>query len=169
MVPPCSTPAGISPIQPSFTISDRNGMLMVSRSRDGEWMARVLEYMGFQSARGSQDKGGGTALRRMIGHIRAGYPGGLIADGSQGPPLVAQNGNSDPGPAIRGAPCAREHGCPAVLALSDLGSNGSCEAFWSCFPGFRFPPPGRSEVFFQRPGYNEEKPRELSQGTHKAM
>ncbi|MBP8645177.1 MAG: lysophospholipid acyltransferase family protein [Syntrophobacteraceae bacterium] len=75
-----------------YHFRDRNGMLMVSRSRDGEWMARVLEYMGFQSARGSRDKGGGTALRRMIGHIRAGYPGGLIADGSQGPPLIAQKG-----------------------------------------------------------------------------
>jgi len=75
-----------------YHFRDRNGMLMVSRSQDGEWIARVLEHMGFRSARGSPGKGGGTALRRMIGHIREGYPGGLIADGSQGPPLVAQKG-----------------------------------------------------------------------------
>ncbi|MGV8075539.1 MAG: lysophospholipid acyltransferase family protein [Syntrophobacteraceae bacterium] len=77
-----------------YHFRDRNGMLMVSRSRDGEFMANILKYFGFTVARGSPgvDKGGGTALKRMMGHTRKGYPAGLIADGSQGPPLIAQRG-----------------------------------------------------------------------------
>lgn len=70
----------------------RNGMLMVSRSRDGEWMARILKHLGYECARGSPGKGGGVALRQMIAHIRSGKPVGLIADGSQGPALQVQKG-----------------------------------------------------------------------------
>jgi hypothetical protein len=70
----------------------RNGMLMVSRSRDGEWIARILKHLGYECARGSPGKGGGVALRQMIAHIRSGKPVGLIADGSQGPALEAQKG-----------------------------------------------------------------------------
>jgi len=75
-----------------YYFRDRNGMLMVSRSRDGEWVARVLTSLGYHSARGSSGKGGGMALRHLIGHMRKGYSAGFIADGSQGPPLVAQEG-----------------------------------------------------------------------------
>ncbi len=75
-----------------YHFRNRNGMLMVSRSRDGEWIARVLSYLGFLTSRGSPGKGGGVALRRMVAHVRSGLPGGLIADGSQGPALVAQKG-----------------------------------------------------------------------------
>lgn len=75
-----------------YHFRDRNGMVMVSRSRDGEWIARVLQHLGYHSARGSPGKGGGTALRELIAHMKKGYSAGLIADGSQGPPLVAQKG-----------------------------------------------------------------------------
>jgi len=75
-----------------YHFRDRNGMVMVSRSRDGEWIARILGHLGYLSARGSHDKGGGMALRRLIGHTRKGYSTGLIADGSQGPARVAQSG-----------------------------------------------------------------------------
>lgn len=75
-----------------YHFRNRNGMLMVSRSRDGEWMARILKHLGYECARGSPGKGGGVALRQMIAHIRSGKPVGLIADGSQGPALEAQKG-----------------------------------------------------------------------------
>lgn len=75
-----------------YHLRDRNGMVMVSRSRDGEWMTRILKHMGFHSARGSTHKGGSAALRQVISHLRKGNPGGFIADGSQGPALVAQKG-----------------------------------------------------------------------------
>lgn len=75
-----------------YHFRDRNGLIMVSRSRDGERVARLLHYLGYPTVRGSAGKGGGMALRRMIAHFQAGYPGGFIADGSQGPPQIAQKG-----------------------------------------------------------------------------
>jgi len=75
-----------------YYFRNRNGMLMVSRSRDGEWASRVLWRLGYQTVRGSTGKGGGAALRQIIAHIKAGHPGGFIADGSQGPALAAQKG-----------------------------------------------------------------------------
>lgn len=75
-----------------YHLRDRRGMVMVSRSRDGERVARVLKHLGYESARGSSNKGGSSALRQVISHLKKGNPGGFIADGSQGPALVAQKG-----------------------------------------------------------------------------
>lgn len=79
---------------PSVIYYFRNldGVLMVSRSRDGEWAARLVHALGFQTVRGSSHRGGAHALRAMLRLTRKGHPAGLIADGSQGPPLVAQKG-----------------------------------------------------------------------------
>jgi hypothetical protein len=69
-----------------------NAAIMVSRSRDGEWIARVLDHLGYRIARGSPGKGGARALREMLSHLEKGHHAGLIADGSQGPPCIAQKG-----------------------------------------------------------------------------
>jgi lysophospholipid acyltransferase (LPLAT)-like uncharacterized protein len=70
----------------------RGAMVMVSRSRDGELAARVVQSLGFRTFRGSPGKGGSTALRQLIKQLMDGPGGGFIADGSQGPPLIAQKG-----------------------------------------------------------------------------
>lgn len=75
-----------------YHFRDRNGMVMVSRSRDGEWAAQVVKRLGYQSFRGSPGKGGSTALRHLIAAIKSSPGGGFIADGSQGPPRIAQKG-----------------------------------------------------------------------------
>lgn len=75
-----------------YRYRDSNGLLMVSRSRDGEWVSRVLQHLGYRFFRGSPGKGGSTALKQLISHVRLGPGGGFIADGSQGPPRVAQKG-----------------------------------------------------------------------------
>ncbi len=82
-----------------YYFRDRNGMVMVSRSRDGEWISKVLEWLGYRIARGSPGKRGAAALREMLAFFlslppeKGGLAGlGLIADGSQGPAQVAQKG-----------------------------------------------------------------------------
>jgi len=70
----------------------RDAVLMVSRSRDGEVVARALTHLGYQVARGSPGKGGAQALRSMLTYVTTGHHAGLIADGSQGPARVAQKG-----------------------------------------------------------------------------
>lgn len=66
--------------------------VMVSASRDGEYVARITERMGHFPLRGSSSHGGVRALKGMLRAMRQGYNGGLIGDGSQGPPRVLQPG-----------------------------------------------------------------------------
>ncbi|MDY6910245.1 MAG: lysophospholipid acyltransferase family protein [Thermodesulfobacteriota bacterium] len=75
-----------------YYFRNRQGVVMVSRSRDGEWAARVVHALGYQTVRGSSHRGGSRALRGMLKSVEEGYDAGLIADGSQGPPQVAQKG-----------------------------------------------------------------------------
>ena len=75
-----------------YHFRDENGLLMVSRSRDGEWTSRILKHLGYRCFRGSPGKGGSTALKQLISHIQGSFGGGFIADGSQGPPRIAQKG-----------------------------------------------------------------------------
>jgi lysophospholipid acyltransferase (LPLAT)-like uncharacterized protein len=75
-----------------YCFRDRNGMLMVSPSRDGDRAAGVLHHLGYQTVRGSSGKGGSMVLRKIVSHLKSGQPGGFIADGSRGPAQVAQKG-----------------------------------------------------------------------------
>jgi lysophospholipid acyltransferase (LPLAT)-like uncharacterized protein len=75
-----------------YRFRGHNALVMVSRSRDGEWAARVVQHLGFRCFRGSPGKGGSTALKQLISNIKGTPGGGFIADGSQGPPRIAQKG-----------------------------------------------------------------------------
>lgn len=66
--------------------------VMVSASRDGEYIARLAGYFGFRAARGSRNRKGAEGLKVLIRAAREGESCALVADGSQGPPLVAQPG-----------------------------------------------------------------------------
>ncbi|MDR0476644.1 MAG: lysophospholipid acyltransferase family protein [Desulfobulbaceae bacterium] len=65
---------------------------MVSASRDGEYMARLLKRFGVDAARGSRNRGGVAALKELISNAVAGRHCAVVADGSQGPELRAQPG-----------------------------------------------------------------------------
>src|SRR5690606_25961424 len=45
---------------------------LISRAADGDYLAEVLGRWGFVPVRGSSSRGGGKALRELIGHARAG-------------------------------------------------------------------------------------------------
>ena len=66
---------------------------MVSASKDGEYIARILQSKGYTTVRGSRNTGGIGALKGLIRHIRKGKIGVLVADGSQGPARKAQPGS----------------------------------------------------------------------------
>ncbi len=66
--------------------------VMVSASKDGEFVARALTSLGFTVIRGSSHRKGVEALRKMIRMVRLGYHVGLMADGSKGPARRAQRG-----------------------------------------------------------------------------
>lgn len=68
------------------------GVAMVSASRDGEYIARLAHHLNFATIRGSRNRRGMRALKELIAWIQKGGNVGIVADGSQGPALIAQPG-----------------------------------------------------------------------------
>jgi lysophospholipid acyltransferase (LPLAT)-like uncharacterized protein len=66
--------------------------IMISQSRDGEMIARVVDILGWRSVRGSSSRGGMRALKEMRVLTRRGYRIGHIVDGPQGPFGVVKPG-----------------------------------------------------------------------------
>lgn len=62
-----------------------NVCTMASQSRDGEVIARVLKWFGYEVSRGSSHRGGGAALFQMQKAYRAGKNLALAVDGPRGP------------------------------------------------------------------------------------
>ena len=69
------------------------GVVMVSSSRDGDYIARFAELFGLTAVRGSRNRQGTQALKGLLAVCREGRSVGLVADGSQGPAMVAQPGS----------------------------------------------------------------------------
>jgi len=89
-----------------FHFRDRDGVVMVSASRDGGLIAHTMGMFGLRSARGSSRHGGDDALHAMIAEVNASRcSAGMIVDGPRGPAGVAKRG------AIL---LARETGLPIV-------------------------------------------------------
>lgn len=59
--------------------------IMISRSRDGERIARVAGALGWRPVRGSSSRGGARALVAMIRALSDGSVGAHIVDGPRGP------------------------------------------------------------------------------------
>lgn len=58
---------------------------LVSRSRDGEYIARLLHRWGYRTVRGSSSRGGGQALRQLVREGRSGRTLAFTPDGPRGP------------------------------------------------------------------------------------
>jgi lysophospholipid acyltransferase (LPLAT)-like uncharacterized protein len=87
--------------------------VMVSRSFDGEYIARTVEKLGFVAVRGSSSRGGAAALLGLKGQLEQGNPVVFTIDGPRGPKYVAK-----PGPVL----LARASAVPMAafyVALSD--------------------------------------------------
>lgn len=65
---------------------------MVSPSRDGELIARVVEWSGNHCIRGSSNRGGTRALMGMVRMVRNGSPACVVPDGPLGPPFECKGG-----------------------------------------------------------------------------
>lgn len=66
--------------------------IMVSASKDGEYIARVTELFNHVPLRGSSNRGGVRALKGMLKELKNGKNCGIVADGSQGPARKVQPG-----------------------------------------------------------------------------
>jgi lysophospholipid acyltransferase (LPLAT)-like uncharacterized protein len=66
--------------------------VMVSRSFDGEYIARTIEKLGFVAVRGSSSRGGAIALLGLRNRLEQGSPVVFTIDGPRGPKYVAKPG-----------------------------------------------------------------------------
>ncbi len=102
--------------------------VVVSRSPDGEILARVLERNGYHAVRGSSTRGGTRAVIDLARLVKGGRDAAIAVDGPRGPVGVAK-----PGIVL----LARMTGCPVV----PLGVGISrCKQFAS-WDRFRLPLP----------------------------
>ncbi len=87
--------------------------VMVSRSFDGEYIARTIEKLGFVAVRGSSNRSGASALLGLKSELEQGITVAFTIDGPRGPKYVAK-----PGPIL----LSRASGAPMAafyVALSD--------------------------------------------------
>nr|WP_246301686.1 lysophospholipid acyltransferase family protein [Granulicella arctica] len=68
--------------------------ILISRSFDGELIARTVELLGFRAIRGSSTRGGASGLRNMERAFREGHRCAITADGPKGPVFVAKAGTA---------------------------------------------------------------------------
>jgi lysophospholipid acyltransferase (LPLAT)-like uncharacterized protein len=66
--------------------------VMVSRSFDGEYIARTIEKLGFVAVRGSSSRGGAKALLGLKSQLERGNLVVFTIDGPRGPKYVAKPG-----------------------------------------------------------------------------
>lgn len=124
----------------SYVFKRENGVALVSRSEDGEIIARIVERQGHQTVRGSTSKGGLRALAALIKKLRQeNRPAVIIPDGPRGPRFVVQPGV---------VTLARKTGYP-ILPVSYSAEKMKVFASWDRFV---LPYPfTRCRVIFGRP------------------
>lgn len=70
----------------------RKAAIMISRSFDGEYIARIAKHFGIDPVRGSSSRGGVAALMEMYEVVRQGSHAVFTVDGPRGPKYVAKPG-----------------------------------------------------------------------------
>jgi lysophospholipid acyltransferase (LPLAT)-like uncharacterized protein len=68
------------------------GKVLISRHRDGEFIARVMGYFGLGTIRGSYRKGTVSSLREIIHDLRNGFDVAITPDGPKGPRFKVKKG-----------------------------------------------------------------------------
>ncbi|HKO56301.1 MAG TPA: lysophospholipid acyltransferase family protein [Thermoanaerobaculia bacterium] len=99
--------------------------VMISRSKDGEYIARVFDWYGVEAARGSSSRGGSQALRELIKAAKKGANIVFTPDGPRGPNRIAQEGV---------VYAAQATGLP-IIPVAFAAKKKSCSApgtGWSC-------------------------------------
>ena len=109
--------------------------MLISRHRDGELIARTIQYFGLKSVRGSaakpgsgKERGGQAALVAMLRCLKAGEYVGITPDGPRGPRMRASGGAASLA-ALSGAPVI-----PCAFATKRRKVLSSWDSFTVPFP-----------------------------------
>ncbi len=73
-------------------IARKEGLVLVSRSRDGALITSALKDYGLTPVAGSSSRGGREAARKMLHGLRAGAVAVMVPDGPRGPRRVFSEG-----------------------------------------------------------------------------
>ena len=76
----------------TYFFRNRGIVVMTSRNRDGEYIARVIQRFGYGAARGSSSQGSHQATVECLRAMKAGRDLGLTIDGPRGPRYIAKPG-----------------------------------------------------------------------------
>ncbi|TLN17220.1 DUF374 domain-containing protein, partial [bacterium] len=66
--------------------------VVISQSKDGELISRVVEPMGYKAIRGSSSRGGASALRGILRQLKDGHIAAFTPDGPRGPRYTVSPG-----------------------------------------------------------------------------
>lgn len=75
-----------------YAYRGRRMSVLVSHSKDGELIARVMGHLGIRTSRGSSSRGGSAGLRDMLREARSGSDIAITPDGPRGPLREVQPG-----------------------------------------------------------------------------
>jgi lysophospholipid acyltransferase (LPLAT)-like uncharacterized protein len=76
----------------AYFFRNKGIVVMTSRNRDGDYIARTILRFGYGVARGSSTRGGSTALLRMYHELKRNNDVAFTIDGPLGPRYVAKPG-----------------------------------------------------------------------------
>lgn len=76
----------------SWSRQDKKFHMLISQHRDGLLVAQIVENQGLHTIAGSSNKGGASALKRMVSALKAGEYVGITPDGPRGPRMRASDG-----------------------------------------------------------------------------
>ncbi|HRV43703.1 MAG TPA: lysophospholipid acyltransferase family protein [Smithellaceae bacterium] len=97
--------------------------IMISQSRDGDFISKLVSRLGWIPVRGSSTRGGAKALKAMVQKVAENRIGVHIVDGPTGPPRVIKPGL---------LPLARSTDapiCPAVVSYETAWTFNSWDRF----------------------------------------
>jgi lysophospholipid acyltransferase (LPLAT)-like uncharacterized protein len=76
----------------TWIFRDRNFAVLTSKSKDGEFIARVIRCFGYVPVRGSSSRGGQRGLLELDSFVKNGGGAAFTIDGPRGPRFVAKRG-----------------------------------------------------------------------------
>jgi lysophospholipid acyltransferase (LPLAT)-like uncharacterized protein len=76
----------------TFWWRKRGIVVLTSQSRDGEYIARFIQRLGYGAVRGSSTRGAVGAVLELARQLRAGRAAGFVVDGPKGPRRQAKMG-----------------------------------------------------------------------------
>jgi len=97
--------------------------ILISQSKDGELIARTMEFLGQGAVRGSSSRGGSAALREMVRLAKEPYDLAITPDGPKGPRHEAKQGVAQLAKLTR----------RAIVPMSFVASRGHRFASWDRF------------------------------------